>query len=138
MLSPDDHLPPQTVNADRPVNLSVPSLFAAMPVTALASILHRITGIVLFAGMFFLCYLLDLALANQAGFDRAAAVLAAPAGKFALWAILSALGYHVAAGIKHLLMDFHIGDSFRAGRIGAWLSIAIAVVLAVAAGIWLW
>jgi succinate dehydrogenase / fumarate reductase cytochrome b subunit len=126
------------VNADRPVNLPLPRLFAAMPVTAVASILHRFTGIVLFVGVFFLCYLLDLGMADQAGFERAAGVLAEPLGKFALWAILSALGYHVAAGIKHLLMDFHVGDSFRAGRIGAWLSIGVAVVLAVLAGLWLW
>lgn len=126
------------VNAERPVNLSIASLFAAMPITAVASILHRATGIALFVGMFFLCYLFDLALADQAGFERAAAILGEPCGKFALWAVLAALGYHVAAGVKHLLQDFHLGDGFQAARIGAWASIAVSAALAAAAGLWLW
>ena len=48
------------MNPDRPVNLPLPRLALAMPVTAVASILHRITGIVLFVGVAYLCYLLDL------------------------------------------------------------------------------
>ena len=105
------------MTAERPVNLSVPGLFAAMPVTAVASILHRITGMVLFAGTAYLCYLLDLALGDQAGFERAAAMLGTPAGKAALWAVLAALSYHLLAGIRHLLLDFHVGDTLAGSRV---------------------
>ena len=126
------------MTAERPVNLSVPGLFAAMPVTAVASILHRITGMVLFAGTAYLCYLLDLALGDQAGFERAAAVLGTPAGKVALWAVLAALSYHLLAGIRHLLLDFHVGDTLASARIGSWISIVLALVAVVAAGVWLW
>ena len=123
---------------ERPVNLSLPGLFAAMPVTAVASILHRITGIVLFAGALYLCYLLDLALGDQAGFAGAATVVATPLGKLALWAILAALGYHLFAGVKHLLLDFHLGDTLAGARIASWISIVLAVLAAVAAAFWLW
>ena len=124
--------------AERPVNLSLPGLFAAMPVTAVASILHRITGMVLFVGTIYLCYLLDLGLGDQAGFERAAAMLATPAGKVALWAILAALSYHLLAGIRHLLLDFHIGDTLAGARIGSWISILLALAVVVAAAVWLW
>lgn len=124
--------------AERPVNLSLPGLFAAMPVTAVASILHRITGMVLFVGTIYLCYLLDLGLGDQAGFERAAAMLATPAGKVALWAILAALSYHLLAGIRHLLLDFHIGDTLAGARIGSWISILLALAIIVAAAVWLW
>ncbi len=124
--------------AERPVNLSLPGLFAAMPVTAVASILHRITGMVLFVGTIYLCYLLDLGLGDQAGFERAAAMLATPAGKVALWAILAALSYHLLAGIRHLLLDFHIGDTLAVARIGSWISILLALAIIVAAAVWLW
>lgn len=126
------------MKAERPVNLPLPSLFAAMPVTAVASILHRATGIALFVGLLYLAYLLDLALAGAAGFERAAELATAPVGKAALWIILSAFAYHLFAGVKHLLLDFHIGDSLVGGRVGAWLSIALAAVSAVLAGVWLW
>lgn len=126
------------MKADRPVDLPLPSLFAAMPVTAVASILHRATGVVLFVGLLYLAYLLDLALAGPASFDRAAAIATAPLGKTALWGVLSALAYHLLAGIKHLLQDLHIGDSLTGGRIGAWLSILLGALAAALAGIWLW
>ena len=126
------------MTAERPVNLSVLGLFAAMPVTAVASILHRITGIVLFVGALYLCYLLDLALGDQAGFAQAGVVLATPAGKLALWAILAALGYHVIAGVKHLLLDLHVGDTLKGARVASWVSIVLAVLAAVAAAFWLW
>lgn len=126
------------MTAERPVNLSLPGLFAAMPVTAVASILHRITGIVLFVGALYLCYLLDLALGGQAGFARATEVLATPLGKLALWAILAALGYHLLAGVKHVLLDLHVGDTLAGARIASWISIVLAVLAAAAAAFWLW
>ncbi|MDE0658575.1 MAG: succinate dehydrogenase, cytochrome b556 subunit [Gammaproteobacteria bacterium] len=126
------------MNPDRPVNLPLFRLAMAMPVTAVASILHRITGVVLFAGMFFLCYLLDRATTDSAGFADAAALLAAPLGKLALWVVMTSLAYHVVAGVKHLFLDFHVGDTLNAGRAGAWVSIGAAVVAGVAVGVWLW
>lgn len=129
---------PRNMNPDRPVNLSLPRLAMAMPVTAAASILHRITGIVLFLGTFFLCYLLDRATAGPAGFEEAAAILAEAPGKIGLWVVLTSLAYHFAAGVKHLLLDFHIGDSLAGGRAGAWISLALAAVAGVVLALWLW
>lgn len=126
------------MTAERPVNLSLLGLFAAMPVTAVASILHRISGVVLFFGALYLCYLLDLALSDQAGFAQAGTVLATPAGKLALWAVLAALGYHFLAGVKHLLLDLHVGDTLKGARLASWVSIVLAVLAAVAAAFWLW
>lgn len=126
------------MNSDRPVNLPLPRLALAMPVTAVVSILHRITGVVLFVGVFFLCYLLDRAVTDAAGFEHAAAILAAPFGKLGLWVILTSLGYHVVAGVRHLLLDFHVGDSLTGGRAGAWISIVLAAVGGVVLALWLW
>ena len=126
------------MNPDRPVNLPLSRLALAMPVTAVASILHRITGVVLFGGLFFLCYLLDRAVTDAAGFERAAAVLATPSGRLGLWVILASLAYHVAAGVRHLLLDFHVGDSLTGGRVGAWFVIVLAGVAGVVLAAWLW
>ena len=126
------------MNPERPVNLPLPRLALAMPITALASILHRITGIVLFGGMFYFCYLLDLAVTDASGFDKAAALVHAPLGRLALWVILTSLAYHVLAGVKHLLLDFHLGDSFAGGRAGAWISIVLAGIAGIVVAVWLW
>lgn len=109
-----------------------------MPVTATASILHRMTGVVLFVGAFYLCYLLDLSLGGAAGFGEAAAVVDSPLGKFALWLVLASLAYHLIAGLRHLLMDFHVGDSLRAARVGAWTTFGASALAAALAAVWLW
>ena len=104
----------------------------------MASIAHRLTGVGLFAGFAWLLYLLDLALDSPAGFDRAAAMLAGAGGKLALLAVLALLAYHLLAGIRHLLLDMHIGDTLQAARRGSWLVFGLTAAAVLALGAWLW
>lgn len=121
--------------SERPVEIAPTSY---LPVTAVASITHRITGVALFAGAAYLLYLLDLALDSEAGFARAAGLIETGLGKFALWVTLAALAYHFIAGIRHLLLDFHVGDSLAGARRSAWTTLGLAFLAAAAAGVWLW
>lgn len=104
----------------------------------MASIAHRLTGVGLFAGFAWLLYLLDLALDSPAGFDRAGAMLAGAGGKLALLAVLAILAYHLIAGIRHLLLDMHIGDTLQAARRGSWLVFGLTAAAVLALGAWLW
>ena len=122
----------------RPVNLPLSPAKFRWPVTAMASIAHRITGVGLFAGFAWLLYLLDLALASPAGFDRAAALLAGSGGKLTLLALLALLAYHLLAGIRHLLLDMHIGDTLSAARAASWFVFAMTAVVVAVLGAWLW
>ena len=124
------------VKSGRPVNLNLFSI--KWPVTALVSITHRITGVLLFLATAAMLYLLDLSLASENGFREAAALLAAPGARLLGWLTLAALLYHLIAGCRHLLMDIGIGESWRGGRLGAMAVIALAAAGAVLAGIWLW
>lgn len=92
----------------------------------------------LFVGTAYLIYLLDVALGSEAGFAQATALLHDPGGKIAAWAVLAALGYHFIAGIKHLLLDFHVGDSLQGARLGSQITLTLAALSAVLAGAWLW
>jgi len=121
---------------ERPVNLALTKF--SFPLPAIASITHRITGVLLFAGIAFGLYVLDLSLASPAGFERAAALLATPAGRVLTWLVLAVLIFHLLAGIRHLLMDFGIGETLRGGRLGAQLTFALSAVLIVLAGVWIW
>lgn len=124
------------MKTDRPVYLSLTQF--KWPMAALASIAHRITGVLLFMAVAFLLYVLDLALRSEAGFAEASTLLAAPLPKLVVWAILAALIYHLVAGVKHLFLDFHVGDALEGSRIANLLTIGVSGVLIVLAGAWLW
>ncbi len=105
---------------------------------AIASITHRITGVVLFVGVAFALYALDLAMSSPAGFAEAAALVREPFGMLVFFGLLLALVYHVVAGIKHLLLDFHHGDTLEGARVGAILTIVVTIVVTAVLGVMLW
>ncbi len=126
----------KAVNDKRPVNLDIGTI--ALPITAYASILHRITGVFLFFGVAVLFWLLADSLSGPEGFDSAKACLQSFWGKLIVWAVVSGLIYHSAAGVKHLIMDAGIGETMEGGVTGAKLVFGVSVVLIVLAGVWIW
>ena len=120
---------------NRPVNLSVTQ---NLPFTAIASITHRISGVLLFVGVGFLLYLLQLALRSQAGFVEAQALMARNEWKFVVFAVLALLTFHLFAGVKHLLLDLHLGDTYPQARTGAITVTALTLVCVALTGAWLW
>ena len=107
------------MKTDRPVNLALTTF--KYPLAAIASITHRITGVVLFAGVAFLLYLLDQSLTSAQGLEQARAWLSLPLPKLVLTVIVATLIFHFVAGIKHLLLDFDIGDTIEGGLLASQL-----------------
>lgn len=126
----------RTVNKKRPVNLDLTSI--RFPVPAVASILHRVSGMALFVATPLLLWMLERSLESAEAFDALKATLDGFLAKLVLLAVLAGLLYHLAAGIRHLLMDMHIGDTLEGGRRGAWSAIAVAAVATLLMGVWLW
>ena len=124
------------VNSKRPVNLDITTI--KLPLPAYTSILHRVSGIILFVGFGFLLYGLELSLTSAEAFAALKSMLASPFAKFVVWGILSALIYHLVAGIKHLLMDVDIGDGKASGRLGSVVALVLSVILIILAGVWVW
>ncbi|KHO66578.1 MULTISPECIES: succinate dehydrogenase, cytochrome b556 subunit [Pseudomonas] len=124
------------MNSQRPVNLDLRTI--KLPVTAYTSILHRISGVILFLGLVVLLYGLDMSLASEESFEELKACLASPLAKLVIWGLLSALLYHLVAGIRHLFMDAGVGETLEGGKLGSKIVIAVAVVLIVLAGVWVW
>lgn len=124
------------MNSKRPVNLDLRTI--QLPITAYTSILHRISGVILFVGIAVLLFALDRSLASEESFEQVKACLTHPLVKLVIWGLLSALLYHLVAGIRHLVMDAGIGETLEGGKRGSKIVIAVAVVLIVLAGIWIW
>jgi succinate dehydrogenase / fumarate reductase cytochrome b subunit len=124
------------VKDTRPVNLDIGTM--RLPITAWASITHRASGVFLFVAMAVLIWMLDASLRSPESFASLQQTLTSIPAKLVLWVILAGAAYHSAAGIKHLVMDFGIGETMEGGVLGARITIASAVVLAVLAGVWIW
>lgn len=120
----------------RPVFLNL--FVIRLPVGAVVSILHRVSGVALFGASFYLLWLLWLSTWNTSSFDQLQTMLEHPLHSIALWLTLSVLGYHIVAGVRHLLLDLHIGDSLKIGRVSAVLVLLCSVALSIAIGVWFW
>ena len=120
----------------RPVFLDVVRI--QMPVGALTSICHRISGVVLAASLPVAVYLLGLSLRDEAGFAQVRALFAQFAVKAAAVIVVWALTHHVLGGVRHLLTDFAIVSSLRVARRSAWFVNLAGVAMALLAGGVLW
>ena len=118
----------------RPVFLNLIQI--RMPVGAWTSIGHRISGVVLAAGVPFGVYLLTLSLRDETGFAQVRGLFTHLAVKVAATMMVWALAHHVLAGVRHLSSDFDIGSPLHVARRSAWFVNLGGVVIALfAAGI---
>jgi succinate dehydrogenase / fumarate reductase cytochrome b subunit len=124
------------VNDKRPKNLELSTI--RFPLPAITSILHRISGVFIFAGVGVLLWMLSESLSSAEGFARAAQWLDMPLVKLIVWAVVAGLIYHLVAGVKHLVMDLGIGETLSGAQTGARLVLIISIIAIVLAGVWLW
>ncbi|GGC90108.1 succinate dehydrogenase subunit C [Halopseudomonas salina] len=124
------------VNSKRPVNLDLRTI--KLPVTAWTSIAHRISGIIMFIAIAFMLWLLDVSLDSESGFEQAQSILQHPLAKLVTWGVLSALLYHLIAGVRHLVMDAGVGEGLESGKRGSQVVIVISVIVIVLLGVWIW
>jgi succinate dehydrogenase / fumarate reductase cytochrome b subunit len=124
------------VNKKRPINLDLSSL--KYPPMAIASILHRISGLVLFLLLPLILFILDLSAHSEESFAQMKIMLTRPCYKLLIWAFAAALIYHVLAGIRHMLMDLGFGEHLCAARRSAVFVISMAIIVTIFLGIWIW
>lgn len=124
------------MNNNRPVNLDLGTL--KYPPMAIVSILHRISGLILFLLLPMILYFFSLSLQSAESFDKLQTMIICPYTKVALWAFCSALIVHLLAGIRHILMDCGFGEQLIAGRRSAVAVIFLSTILIALLGVWLW
>lgn len=114
---------------NRPVYLNL--LQIRLPVAGIMSIVHRITGVLMFLATPFLIFLMDLSLSSPHGFARAGELVHSGLGMLVLFGVLWGLLHHLLAGVRYLLLDVHIGVDKPYYRQSAWAVLVGAPALAV-------
>ena len=125
-----------TAKKQRPIwyNLSPVNL----PVPGLVSIFHRVSGILLFLGLLWLLFLLDMSLTSPVGFARFADTMAHPLAKLVMLVLLWAYLHHFCAGIRYLFIDIDMGVGLPAARATSFVVFAASLILTVILGVKLW
>lgn len=100
------------------------------PIGAVTSILHRLTGVLLFLLLPVAAWLLELSLRDPAGYARAAAWLEGTAGQAALLLLAWIVFHHLFAGIRFLLLDLDLGLELSSARRMAWVATLAAPLAA--------
>ncbi|MGC1182917.1 succinate dehydrogenase, cytochrome b556 subunit [Legionella sp.] len=124
------------MNKKRPVNLDLGSL--KYPPMAIASLLHRISGVVLFLLLPIMLFIFGQSMQSEESFAQMKILLTHPCYKLVLWAFGAALIYHLLAGIRHMIMDLGFGEHLCVGRRTAILVIVLAIILTIFLGFWIW
>jgi succinate dehydrogenase / fumarate reductase cytochrome b subunit len=108
-----------------------------LPLAGRVSILHRISGAILFLLLPFSLYLFEQSLTSEISFDTLKAIAAFPLVKLVVLVLSWAFLFHFCAGIRHLVMDTHHAVSKEGGRktsivvfiVSSLLTLAVALKL---------
>ena len=104
------------------------------PLAAIVSILHRISGALMCLLLPFTLYLLQESLRSEISFAHYQGFITYPLVKLIILALVWGYMHHFCAGVRHLVMDTHIGldkDSARQSSV-AVLAISLILTLIVA------
>ncbi|TWX67601.1 succinate dehydrogenase, cytochrome b556 subunit [Colwellia sp. C1TZA3] len=120
----------------RPVNLDLSTI--KMHAAANASILHRVSGVIMVFAIGILLWTLSLSLSSAEGFSQIETLLSGVFFKIIILGTLSALIYHLLGGIRHLMMDLGYFEELASGNATAKFVIALWLVLTIVVGVKLW
>ena len=102
------------------------------PITMVASITHRATGVALAGGTLFLTWWLIAAASGPDAYERFAAAAAHPLGRFVLFGFVWSLAFHMLNGIRHLAWDVGYGFKVPTARVTAAVTFGLSLLIALA------
>ena len=124
----------------RPKYLSLPALLfeIRLPLPGWVSILHRISGLLLFLSLVWLLFMLDRSLASEPGFDAMRRYAGLLPVKLALLVLVWAYCHHFCAGIRFLFLDLDKGVDKATARLTSIAVFAVSLALTAWLGFKLW
>ena len=121
-----------TEKDNRPVNLNL--LTISLPIIGLSSILHRISGLIIFLAFPLIVWLFSISLESEESFSylqnqfQQLVVF-----KIIIFLLFIGFLYHVLAGIRKLLADtFGIGETLKSGNLISWVVFGLTFLISLA------
>jgi len=112
-----------------------------LPAAGVVSILHRISGIVMFALLPLLIWLFDVSVTSEITYERFTAAFSAGLGFVPGWfmklvalALIWSYLHHFIAGVRHLWMDATHSVSKQQGHSSAIVTLAASIILTLLLG----
>ena len=100
-----------------------------LPAAGVVSILHRISGFAMAALLPLVAWALDNSLTSEMSYEAFTGVFSAWYVKVVLLGLAWAFLHHLCAGVRHLLMDLHIGMSKEASKTSALAVFGVSLTL---------
>jgi succinate dehydrogenase / fumarate reductase cytochrome b subunit len=134
-----------TQSKERPVyrNIHVTQIVGyRLPPAGIVSILHRVSGALMFLLLPFVIWLFDVSLTSEVSYERFSSTFVAGVGFLPGWfmklvalALIWAYLMHFIAGVRHLWMDMTHSVSMAQGQSSALVTLGASAVLTVALGL---
>lgn len=125
-----------TVAKPRPKHLNL--MVIRLPMPGIISIMHRVSGAVLFLMLPLLLWLFQASLESPATFAKFRTVVAYPLMKLLLLGLLWGYLHHLFAGLRHLFLDLDLGTELATARLTSMIVLAAGIVLTLVLGVALW
>ena len=124
----------------RPKYLNLAALLfeIRLPLPGWVSILHRVSGALLFLAVVWLLFMLDRSLSSEAGFDSVKRYIGLPLVKLSLVVLIWSYCHHFCAGIRFLLLDLNKGIELKQARLSSLIVLAASLSLTAWFGARLW
>ncbi len=120
----------------RPKHLNLMEI--RLPLPAFVSILHRVSGAILFLMLPLLLCLLAVSLESPRSFQVFKGYVSNPLMKIVLLGLLWAYLHHFCAGIRHLALDMHLGLELATARTTSYVVLVVSLILTAVIGVKLW
>jgi succinate dehydrogenase / fumarate reductase cytochrome b subunit len=120
------------MNKNRPKHLALHKI--KLPLPGFVSILHRISGALLFLALPLLLWLWQASLQSIESYTQFLEFMRHPLSKIVLLGLLWAFMLHLCAGIRYLALDLHYGSSLAQARASSKWVLGVSVLLTIVTG----
>lgn len=124
------------MNKNRPKHLALHLI--KLPLPGVVSILHRVSGLLLFLMLPLLLTMLQYSLRSIETYTQLAGVLQNPFIKLILLGLLWAFLHHFCSGIRYLAIDLDYGVGLGQARASSRWVLIVSLGLTALLGAWLW
>ncbi len=121
----------------RPVHLNLMTI--SFPVTAIASICHRVSAVIVWIGLGFLLTAAATGLSSAADYKALVSLFENSfLAQCSAWGLATAAGYYVLATLKHLIQDMGFFEDLTGGRAISWAVLGLGLVFGIYTGVLMW